>query len=186
MRQRKRFGGALIALLVLAAGGCEAGLEQAFEDVRAGAPDVCKEYCEEKLGCEWEPASGDQELEDEAFSGAIRRCTIECAWYVAFGAHVTEQDYVEDDRMYVDHVSGGAVEDAHDCVYRLGVYRCAEDLDGPNQHLFDPGVEAQCTAADECLDALGIELRFEWTPGAGDAPGTCDATGLQRLETPFF
>lgn len=179
-------GGAALALWGLVLGGCDDGLKQAFEDVRAAASDVCKEYCEEKLGCEWDPAAGDQELEDEAFSAAIRRCTVDCAWYAAFGAHVTEQDFVEDDRKYVDHVSGGALEQAHDCVYRLGVYRCAEDLEGPDQHVFDPGVEAQCEAADECLDGLGISMKFEWTPGAGDAPGTCNAVGLQRLEIPFF
>jgi hypothetical protein len=186
MSKRMMLVGAALALWALVAGSCDEGLKQSFEDVRSAAPDVCKEYCEEKLGCEWEPAVGDQDLEDEAFSAAIRRCTVECSWYTAFGAYVTEQDFVENDRMYVGQVTGSQLEEAHDCVYRLGVYRCAEDLEGPDTHLFDPGVEAQCAAADDCLDVLDIEMAFEWTPGAGDAPGTCSPTGLQRLEIPFF
>jgi hypothetical protein len=178
--------GALLVGWALAAGGCDDGLKQAFEDVRSAAPEVCKEFCEEKLGCEWDPAGGDQDAEDLAFSDAVRRCTIECSWYAAYGAHVTEMDFVGEDKMYVDHVSGSLLEQAHDCIYRHGVYRCAEDLEGPDQHVFDPGVEAQCEASDECLDVLGISMNFEWTPGDGDLPGTCAATGLQRLEIPFF
>jgi len=186
MRPRDVIGGAVLLCWALAMGGCDQGLTQAFEDVRSAAPDVCKEYCEEKLGCEWDPAAGDQQLEDEAFSAAIRRCTVDCAWFVANGAYVTEYDFVEEDRKYVDEVSGRALKDTVDCVYQLGVYRCAEDLEGPDQHLFDPGVEAQCEAADECLASLGIDMTFEWTPGTGDGPGTCSASGLQDVELPFF
>ena len=71
-----RLAAGVLPLLALL--GCDQELDQAFENVRAAAPAVCKDYCEEKSSCEWPKASGPKE--DAAFSSLIRQCTVACAW----------------------------------------------------------------------------------------------------------
>ena len=172
---------ALVALPLLLASACEQELGEAFENVRAAAPAVCKDYCEEKSSCEWPKADGPEE--DAAFSSKIRQCTVECAWYMSEGAYVVEYTAVLEQTEYVDKVSGGAVEDALKCVYDSGAHHCAENEDGPDSYVFEPRIEIQCEQVAECAEALGIDFTFQWdTAGAG----SCVPTGQQRIENPFF
>lgn len=173
---------ALAVLPLLAAVGCEQELDQAFENVRAAAPAVCKDYCEEKCSCEWPKAAGPKE--DAAFSSKIRQCTVACAWYMAEGAYVVEYTAVLEKTEYVDKVSGGAVEDALSCVYGSGSYHCAENEDGPDSFLFEPRIENQCEKVAECVDALGIDFTFSWNTTSAEA--VCVPEGLQRIENTFF
>jgi hypothetical protein len=172
---------ALLALPLLAA-GCEQELDQAFENVRAAAPAVCKDWCEEKSSCEWPKASGPKE--DAAFSSLIRQCTVACAWYMSEGAYVTEYTAAVDKTEFLDTVSGGTVRDVLRCVYNQGAYQCEEVEDAADNYVFEPRIEVQCDQVAECVEALGIDYTFAWSSsGSG---GTCDPQGLQRIEIPFF
>lgn len=171
-----------ILLCTLAASACEQELDQAFENVRAAAPAVCKDYCEEKCSCEWPKANGPEE--DAAFSSKIRQCTVSCAWYMAEGAYVVEYTPVLEQTDYVDKVSGGKVQDALECIYEAGAYQCAENEDGPDSHIFEPRIAVQCEAVADCVEGLGIDFTFTWNDTGNT--GVCEPQGQQRIEAPFF
>ncbi len=174
----------LLAVSAIAAAACADDLATALDDVRAAAPSICKDYCEEKVGCEWPDAEGP--LEDQAFSSRIQECTISCAWYMSDGAYVTEPDPLDlDGVFYVDSVSGGALGDLLECVYDLGAFHCSEPEDLPTDFEFEPRIEEQCDAAADCLAALGIDLAAEWIP-ITLTDGTCSLEGAQTLEVFFL
>jgi len=172
----------LIALPLLVAVGCEQELDQAFENVRAAAPAICKDYCEEKCSCEWPKADGPKE--DAAFSSKIRQCTVACAWYMAEGAYVFEYTAPIDKTYYVDKLSGGAMEDMLACVYDSGSYHCASNEDGPDEYLFEPRLDSQCSKVALCANDLAIDFTFNWNDSGAD--GVCEPVGEQRIEIPFF
>jgi hypothetical protein len=172
---------ASVAAVLVAVVGCEQELGEAFENVRAAAPAVCKDYCEEKTACEWPKAEGPEE--DAAFSSKIRQCTVNCAWYMSEGAYVVEYSAALEQTEYVGKVSGGVVKDTLGCVYDSGSYHCAENEDGPSSHVFEPRIEVQCETVAECVEALGIDFTFVWNSSGG---GTCAPSGEQRIENPFF
>jgi hypothetical protein len=178
---KTRTGLALIVSLAAASLACEQDLGQAFENVRAAAPAVCKDYCEEKASCEWPKADGPEE--DAAYSYRIRQCTVSCAWYMSEGSFVTEYTPALEQIDYVDSISGGAIEDALKCVYDAGAYHCVENEDGPDSHVFEPRLEIQCETCADCLESLGIDFTLRWDTNGG---GSCVPDGQQRVDQPFL
>lgn len=157
--------------------GCEDGLAEAIEEVRSAAPEVCKDYCEDMVTCEWPASDGDEE--ENAFGAAIRRCTVDCAWYMSDGAYVVEGGV--SGNTYTDKVSGKELQEALECVYYAGGYRCSDE-GGSDMHIFDPPVESICNLCGACFGALGIDYRMMWN----DPVSACQVTGTQTLETGFF
>jgi hypothetical protein len=172
----------LLAVALGATTGCDTELGQAFDDVRAAAPAVCKDYCEEKIACEWPKADGPEE--DAAFSSRIRECTVTCAWHMSDGAYVTEYVPAIEETQFVDKTAGKALTKALDCLYDLGAFHCNENEDPPDTFMFEPRIETQCEFSADCIDALGIALTLVWDE-TGASP-TCLFQGEQSLEIPFF
>jgi len=171
-----------IAAAILAV-GCEDDLQQAFEDVRAAAPDVCKDYCEEKVACEWYAQDGARE--DDAFSAEIRHCIVDCAWWSANGGYASENDYEAEEVLVVKHVGGESLASTLSCAYGSGAYRCDTGEGVPSEHLFEPRLESVCLTAAACLEDLGVDFSVAWIPTTADA-GTCEEQGFQELHVPFF
>lgn len=165
-------------LLVAALAGCSDDLADAIEEVRAAAPEVCKDYCEDLITCEWPIADGDEE--DNAFGAAIRRCTIDCAWFMSDGAYVVESGIIGQ-KLYTDKVSGKALREALECVYYAGGYRCSDE-GAADLHIFDPPVESVCNLSGGCLGTLGLDYGLMWNPSGG----YCQITGTQTVEVDFF
>jgi hypothetical protein len=177
-----RLASLAIAVTAAAAAGCEVELGQAFDDVRAGAPAVCKDYCEEKASCEWPKADGPEE--DAAFSAVIRQCTVSCAWYASEGAYVTEYVVALEKTNYVEHVSGGKIETALECIYGASAYHCNENEDAPDSYIFEPRLQVQCDKTAACLEPLAIDFAMVWDE-SGEVD-VCRPEGQQLLEVPFF
>jgi hypothetical protein len=174
----------LAALVAAALGalGCEADLVEAIDELRAAAPTVCKDYCEDKLACEWPTAEGVEE--EAAFSEGVERCTVDCAFYMGKGAYVVRDgvEMVE----YFDSVSGSTLLSALECAMENGTFRCTEG-DPNDVHVFGGIVESMCEDADECLDLLDIDQHLEWIPSPEpEGGGTCVATGDEWIDADFF
>ncbi len=170
----------LLVLVFLASsfGGCAEELADAVDQLRAAAPDVCKDYCEDRVTCEWQGAAGDRET--DAFGAAIKRCVIDCAWYMDDGAFVVETGIV-DLKSYVDKVPGHDLEDTLECIYSAAGFRCEEQVGG-DQHMFSPPVESICNLSGGCMGTLGIDYLMLWNPSTS----TCQVTGTQTVEAVFF
>jgi len=170
--------GSLAVAAAVAVGGCEGDLTDALDEVRSAAPEVCKDFCEDMITCEWAIAKGD--LEDDAFSAQIRRCTVDCAWYMTEGAYVVTADSLGQ-KEYVDRVSGPSLREALDCAFYAGAYRCS-DVGGHDAHLFAPPVESICNLTGACMQKLDIDYGMTWN----EAAATCDVTGSETVESIFF
>ena len=165
-----------LAIFAVAA-GCDSKLDQAIDDLRAAAPGSCKDYCEDKVTCEWEYATTSS-LERDAFSGAVQRCEVGCAYDTGRGAYVAQNgtEAIE----YVDHVSGAEIGDFLSCAAGANLFSCPDGV-----HTFGGLVESQCAQAETCLSALGIDLHLAWTPSM-EGGGTCAYSGSQWLEAEYF
>jgi hypothetical protein len=185
MIRNSRLAAALVAALAaVLLPACETDLSAALDDVRAVAPEVCKDYCEDELTCEWRSTSDG--LFEEAFSSEVRRCIIDCAFLVDEGAYVSEWSAFEGKPRYVAHVAGSTVEDVLACLFDLGAYACVEGEDeAPDSHELGPITESQCKAAATCLVGLGTDATLTWHV-AGDGTGTCVPGGLQGLSVDLF
>jgi hypothetical protein len=183
MTGNNRFPLASAALLCLALAACETDLSAALDNVRSVVPEVCKDYCEDRLTCEWRSTSDG--LFEEAFSSAVRRCVIDCAFVMDEGAFVTEWSIIEQKPRYVEHVEGGTVEDVLTCLFGLAAFACAEsEGDAPDTHDLIPATEAQCKAAATCLVGLGTDASLTWHVGSDG--GSCQSGGAQGLTVDYF
>jgi hypothetical protein len=169
------------AVFALALAACETDLSTALDDVRASVPEVCKDYCEDQLTCEWN-STGDG-LFEEAFSAAVRRCIIDCAFFMDEGAFVTEWMPLEEKTAYVSVVEGSVVEDVLSCLFELGAYACLEG-ESADTHGLSPVSESQCKAAATCLAGLGTDASLTWHVGSDG--GSCVPGGAQGLTTDYF
>jgi hypothetical protein len=171
---------AVAAMTALVLIGCDSKLVEAIDDLRAAAPDVCKNYCEDKLVCEWPVASGTEE--NDAFSAAVHRCTIDCAFSLGMGAYAARNGIEGLD--FFRQVSGNTLKGALTCAMEVGAFRCTDGV--PNDiHAFGGVVQSMCEDADACLGRLGIDQHLTWTPSATGG-GTCAATGTEWLDAEFF
>jgi hypothetical protein len=171
---------AVAAVTALVLIGCDSKLVEAIADLRAAAPDVCKNYCEDKLNCEWPVASGT--TENDAFSAGVQRCTIDCAFSLGMGAYAAKNGIEGLD--YFDQVSGHTLKGALECAMESGAFRCSDGV--PNDvHVFGGVVQSMCDDADACLGHLGIDQHLVWTPSASGG-GTCAAAGTEWLDAEFF
>lgn len=172
---------AALALIVLPA--CETDLSAALDQVRAAVPQVCKEYCEDKLSCEWQSTSDD--LAAEAFSSAVRRCTVDCAFVVDEGAFASERSPWSDQATYVSHVGGDAIAKSLTCLFDLSAYGCIEGEDpAPTVHGLALASRSRCEAAANCLALLDTDRSLIWQ--AKDDHGACVPEGRQELTVDFF
>ena len=173
----------ILALLLPVVIGCENDLHAALEQVRSAAPNVCKDFCEDKLACEFPSADGDEE--DKAFAAAIRRCTINCAWYMDDGAYVIEVNDPTEKKVYEDHVTGAMLQDMLKCSFYAGVFLCTEQESGEDLLLINPLVQSMCIDANNCLSLLEIDHEMDWTP-LTDGGGECTTSGDQIIESMFY
>jgi hypothetical protein len=181
-RPRGRLGPTCLAALAAALSlfGCDAKLVQAIDDVRAAAPNACKDYCEDKLACEWPAASGAEE--NDAFSAGVQRCTVDCAYYMGMGAYAVRNGV--EDLDYFDHLSGGTVRRVLECALESGTFRCADGTP-TDVHVFGGVVQSMCEDGDACLEELGIDQHLVWTPSA-EGGGTCASQGTEWIDAEFF
>jgi hypothetical protein len=171
---------AVAAVTALVLIGCDSKLIEAIDDLRAAAPDICKNYCEDKLVCEWPVASGIEE--NDAFSAGVQRCTIDCAYSLGMGAYAARNGIEGLD--FFRHVSGSTLKGALNCAMEGGAFRCTDGV--PNDvHAFGAVVQSMCEDADACLGQLGIDQHLVWTPSASGG-GTCATEGTEWLDTEFF
>ena len=178
-----KFRLSILAMFLPVLIGCENDLHAIFDQVRSAAPNVCKDFCEDKLACEFPAADGDEE--DKAFAAAIRRCTINCAWYMDEGAYVIEVEDPLEKKTYEDHVTGAMLEDMLKCSFYEGVFLCTEQESGEDLLMLNPLVQSMCIDADNCLSLLRIDQEMEWTPFT-DGGGECIVSGDQTIESMFF
>ena len=173
----------ILAMLLPVMIGCENDLHAVLDQVRAAAPNVCKDFCEDKLACEFPAADGDKE--DMAFAAAIRQCTINCAWYMDEGAYVVAVGDPEEKKVYEDHVTGTMLKDMLKCSFYAGVYLCTEQDGGVDLLMVNPLVQSMCIDADNCLSLLKIDQEMEWTPFT-EGGGECTVLGDQAIESMFY
>lgn len=173
----------MLAMLLPAVTGCENDLHAILDEVRAAAPNVCKDFCEDKLTCEFPSADGDKE--NLAFAAAIRRCTINCAWYMDDGAYVIEVSDPTEKKVYEDHVTGAMLQDMLKCSFYAGVFLCTEQEDGEDLLMLSPLVQSMCIDANNCLSLLEIDQEMDWTPFT-DGGGECTVSGDQIIESMFY
>jgi len=173
----------IVAVLAaaLALAGCDATLAEAIDDLRAAAPNACKDYCDDKLACEWPAASGTEE--NDAFSAAVQRCTVDCAFSMGMGAYAAREG-VEEDLDFFDHVSGRTLKGVLECGLESGSFRCTAG-DPNDVHVFGGVVESICEDADACLAELDIDQHLVWTPSP-EGGGTCAVMGEEWLDAEFF
>ncbi len=170
----------LVVVLTAYCGGCDEQLTQAFADLRAAAPDVCNDYCVEKIDCEWPAVDGEEG--NEAYSAAIRGCIFECAWYAEDGAYVSDTaTSTALSKTYPQHVGGDTVSTVHKCLYDIGVYRCTPGA--PFLFLLDPRTQTDCEAAKGCMVRLEADFKLMWRADKG---GVCETMGSQIVEAPYF
>ncbi len=163
--------------------GCEEELTQAFSDVRAAAPDICSDYCIAKSECEWPALDGDKRR--EAFSAAIRKCVVECAWYQEEGAYVADNEYTEEGfKNYPHHVSGDEIIQSLECLFELTVYECVF-AEHSAHYTFKPGTEKKCEDAPKCIKPLKANIKLKWNAKEG-LMGTCEKAGTQTIDAPYF
>jgi hypothetical protein len=165
-----------LAICALAA-GCDSELDQAIDDLRAAMPDICKDYCEDKVTCEWEGSTATV-IGKDAYSAAVQRCEIGCAFDTGRGAYVAENGV--DEIECVERVSGGEIEDFLTCATDGNLFYCPDE-----SHTFGGLVQSRCLAAEACLEGLGIDLHLAWSADT-DGGGTCTYSGTQWLEAEFF
>jgi hypothetical protein len=171
---------AALAASALACTACDADLVDAIDNLRASAPNVCKDYCEDKLACEWPTAGGS--AENDAFSAGVQRCTVDCAFYMGMGAYAARNGL--EGLEYFERISGGKLEDALECALASGGFRCT-DGSPTDTHVFGAVVQSMCEDADTCMGKLGIDQHLVWTPAA-EGGGTCAAMGTEWLDAEFF
>ena len=176
-----------IALVLGAAltGGiaCDGGLAQALGDVRAAAPIACKDFCVQKVTCEWSSDITGSE-EEAAFSDAVHSCTVSCAWYAEHGAFVVEQDAGATAKEYVGRVQGDVVSDLLACVLDLDVMACVVQEEGGDVYRIDADTEDECFQVDSCWRAVGVRREFDWMVIEGAEQ--CLSHGDQALDVPYF
>lgn len=168
----------LAALLPLAplAAGCDDELDAAIEELRAAAPDVCKDYCEGKVTCEW-PDTVITDVERRALASAVQRCEIGCAYDMGKGAYAAQQGAAIGEIEYVRHVSGAAIEDALSCAVDADLFSCPDD-----GYAFGGLVPSQCVTAEACVGELGIDRHLAWSA----AEEACATDGTQWLDAEYF
>ena len=177
---------ALFAALVTTASvlaGCDSGLVEAIDELRAAAPTVCKNYCEEKVNCVF-PDSVEGDEADAAFSAGVERCTVDCAFYTGKGAYVARIGE-EEDIEFFSHVSGDDLLGALECGMASASFSCA-DSEPDSVYGFGAVVESYCEDADGCLELLGIDQHLEWIPSPSGEGGTCTPYGDEWLDAEFF
>jgi hypothetical protein len=171
---------AVTAVTALVLIGCDTKLVDAIDDLRAVAPNVCKDYCEDKLVCEWPVASGAEE--NDAFSAGVQRCTVDCAFSLGMGAYAARNGTEGID--FFQQVSGGTLKDALACAMEGGAFRCTDGVQN-DVHVFGGVVQSMCEDADACLGQLGIDQHLVWTPSPSGG-GTCATEGTEWLDAEFF
>ncbi|MCK9459308.1 MAG: hypothetical protein M0R80_06680 [Proteobacteria bacterium] len=171
---------AALAAAALACAACDEDLVDAIDNLRASAPNACKDYCEDKLACEWPAAEGT--VENDAFAAGVQRCTVDCAFYMGLGAYAARNGL--EGLEYFEHVSGGRLEDTLECALASGGFRCA-DGSPDDTHVFGAVVQSMCEDADACLGKLEIDQHLVWTPTT-EGGGACVATGTEWLDAEFF
>lgn len=170
------------AALAVSSAGCDSDLDQAFSDVRAAAPGICSDFCVEEVDCEWPYADGAER--ENAFSGAIRGCIVECAFIAAEGAYVYVIDPEQGgERSYVDSISGTEFTDTLECLVAAGAFFCPAEA--PYEYQMSPRNETECAAADACFAALGVDHGLRWTP-IWTGGGVCEKTGAETVDVPYF
>ncbi len=164
--------------------GCTADLEPAYDDFRAQVPPVCKDYCEEKVACERESATGPSD--DEAFAAAVHECIMRCGTLAVEGAFVWHTDPSgEFERYYDEGIDGDTLMDGFDCLYAMGAFRCVQGTTG-YIHRLNPPVQSICVSANSCLADYGIDFSLFWDATATDIGGTCVRAGSDHIDALFF
>ncbi|MCP4675265.1 MAG: hypothetical protein GY854_07120 [Deltaproteobacteria bacterium] len=167
-------------LILVVLGGCDEELSRAFADMRAAAPDICTDYCVDRLDCEWPASTGDESK--EAFSAAIRQCIFECAFYADNGAYVSKKSTVEGfEKDYPLHVDGDVVMKSLECLYDLGVFQCIPAT--PFSYVLNPSTQGRCSEANDCYKKLKTDSGLTWL--ATD-DGVCEKSGSRTVEAPYF
>lgn len=176
--------GILGVVSVFCVGGCNEELKAAYDAFRAQAPPICKDYCEEKVVCEWPYSEGP--METDAFSSAVRRCITLCSSYAVEGAYVYRPETVETyERYYDDYLTGNTLMDGFECIYYLGAYRCV-DMGDTNEHKFNPPVNSYCVASNDCLAQFGLDYSVRWQQDSSGIGGSCIREGNQYIDAIFF
>lgn len=177
--------------------GCDGPLTQALDDARAAIPDVCKDYCESRVYCEWleAPASGSDE--PEAHSDRVRRCVQDCGSYMDAGAWLVKPSPdPRYDREYVGRATGATLAATLTCLNDARVLRCLSsrgsspdtttlDIPMPSDIYEGFGLflatEEECELAALCLkDVPGASLTWE------AVTATCALAGDISIEAPFL
>jgi hypothetical protein len=175
----------IVVTVLFLAGGCDDSLKQALEDVRAGAPAFCNDYCERENACSWGESDGvEKTMDDRASSAAIHRCVLECAYFAAHGAYAYDPyNATATARHYVEHVPASKLKNTVRCLVELGVYSCEDQEVVPPVYLLRPLTESKCQLADDCLFDIEADFELSWD---GSEEGGCLAEGDEVIEAPYF
>ena len=159
----------LVLLAICLGSGCNVDpvLGEAIDDVKAAAPKVCKDWCEEATLCYWstllendEDLVIDGEELEEAKVSHKEVCIANCAFRADNGVYVYEPDHDGDTTTYTfqEHLAGSLWTDYFRCMWDAALWVCSEH----GNLIIDDTTEENCTTRDECHQILDIADQFVW------------------------
>ena len=159
----KLLSATFVVVATMLAAGCnlDPELSEAIADVKAAAPKVCKNWCEQATTCYWNTQSTEGLELDAAQSDYKNACITRCAFRAETGVYVFEQeDDGEGGHIYdfKENVPGSDWKSYFQCLWDKALWECNEygglELAIPN--------EAACEQRDECHQLLDINMEYNW------------------------
>ena len=166
--------------------GCQSDLDAAYDDYRAQAPSVCKDYCEEKIACENTSYTSTGEELDNSFAAKIHQCVTYCTSYAVEGAYVWNSGInLGYDRNYREFIDGDMLFDGFECLYNMGAYRCVK-TGSAYVHKFNAPVKSVCEASNSCITGFNVDYSWYWQINSNGIGGTCKHRGTDNIDAIFF
>lgn len=146
---------------------CEEELSEAFDDVRAAVPQVCRDFCQANTDCYAVDLTG--ELKDDFTTNTTEECEIICALEIAQGAYVikwSEGECIDYDEEWdecwsyqepeevVERIDGAAIRATMECLWNEKTWACEEDW---GYDVVEVTSQSQCEARSACMEWLGSD-----------------------------
>ena len=159
----KLLSATFVVVATMLAAGCnlDPELSEAIADVKAAAPKVCKNWCEQATTCYWNTLTTEGLELDAAREDFEQACVTRCAFRADTGVYVYEvEDLGEGEHSYEfkENVPGSDWTDYFKCLWDKDLWDCEEH---GSLVLVIPD-EPSCEMRDECHQLLDINMEYEW------------------------